>query len=473
MAELSTRKKSARIRLLITCCVFFKFMVYAQDKIPPQIQIQNEILFLNSFFSVEIKLDNNSAYAGSLVNFPQLLIEDESLELVESGASKLYDGILIKNKYRLKKTGKFTLAPKLVIGKKVTALKTFSIHIEPPELSQSTNFKWEIFSLNNELSPEIIIGVKYKIILFGFFYLPNEKANALLHWDVNCQAPENAILELCIAEDLNSSYSNNDGWHPVACFYWTPLADKELSLPTPVLSATMYSKPIEKIFVPEEKIFVHNVINTSLNESSDDETALQTLAKTFGSDSTASLPQKTEIDFITLTEKAKQIAALRLRESEFIFPLKIKAQRIKIEKELNIENTFPVYSVLLRQISFVFVFLFIFFICFIFVLNKRKKRKHFTFLIIAFIIPALLSIVMYSYFFVTGRYKTAVYIPTDKNNPAYIYQIPELSGTPSGELKIGETVIIKKKNIPWIYVEKNDKTGGWKNISEFIVIEHL
>ncbi|WP_029410806.1 hypothetical protein, partial [Treponema pedis] len=90
----SRRKKSRRIRFLILCFIFLNFILYSETKTLPQPEFQNDVLFLNSFFTAQIKLDADSFSDNEFLKFPQLVIEDAALELVESEASKLYDGIL-------------------------------------------------------------------------------------------------------------------------------------------------------------------------------------------------------------------------------------------------------------------------------------------------------------------------------------------------------------------------------------------
>ncbi|MGF7108834.1 hypothetical protein [Treponema pedis] len=469
----SRRKKSRRIRFLILCFIFLNFILYSETKTLPQPEFQNDVLFLNSFFTAQIKLDADSFSDNEFLKFPQLVIEDAALELVESEASKLYDGILIKNKYKLKKTGDFTLEPKLILGKKIKKLNKFSIYVEPPELSVNTKFKWKIFSDKNKPVLETVKGGRYKIVLFGFFYIPNTKINSIPFWEVNCQPPENSILETCGNENLTYFLFSEQGWKPVGCFYWTPLESGEQRLPSPVLSIPSKNNTVEKTFIPAEKIFVRNAGIVQTDEFLNDEIAKKTLEKTFDGnlDVSENSRQNKNIDFKTLTEKAKLIAELRQQEAKFIFPMKIKNRRLEIEKELNIIQSFSVTSIVLKKAGLILLFLFIFVICIVFALNKKKNQKSFNFVFTVCIVCVFFLIAVCLYFFINGKYKKAVYVPSSEKKSRFIYQIPEVSGTAAGELKIGETVIIKKQNAFWLYVEKSDKTSGWKDITEFIIID--
>lgn len=463
------RKSSACIRLLI---LFFNVFLYGENNFPLDVEYTNETLFVNSYFVVRIKLNETLQDYKTKLKFSKLYIENPYLELIETKTEKLRDGIIINNKYTLKKAGVFVLKPKLKSGVSVIALKDFSITVEPPKLSSKTEFKWKIISEKNNQIKAALQGKKYLLILTGFFYNSAADTKNSLVSEVLCHAPENSILEVCSLQDASVMLPQDYGWQNIACFYWTPLVAGEQPLPEPVLTITAHDKKTEKIIINAETVFVYPASSLQKNETAEELIANESLVNALNNNSVKKNNLTAfNFDFEIIKIKAKKIAELRLQETQNLFPFKIKTIRQTIEKELDIKESFTVYPVVLKKISFVLSFLFIFLSCFIFTLNKIKGRKLFSFLVVVFIIPALFSICLHAYLFADTRYKKAVYVPQDKSSVNFIYHIPEVSGTAASELKPGETVIIKKKTDKWVYVEKTDKTGGWKLIKDFIIID--
>jgi len=95
---------------------------------------------------------------------------------------------------------------------------------------------------------------------------------------------------------------------------------------------------------------------------------------------------------------------------------------------------------------------------------KRKNILLIMFFAGGLIAVSVLSLIL---FFYSGRYKRAVYRPTDIYEASVVYHIPEKSGTIVSSLQIGETLIIKQRTKDWFFVEKNDGTGGWQKKSIF------
>ena len=133
MAKERARKQAASgIRLLILFFLFsfYSGYIYAEVEEDLELSFSSSPLFIDSVFEVKIKLDEYS-YKSS--DEPKLIIldEDEALEFLDSSINSLYGGILITNKYKLKKVGNFELIPHLSLGKNQTKLKNFSIQVEP------------------------------------------------------------------------------------------------------------------------------------------------------------------------------------------------------------------------------------------------------------------------------------------------------------------------------------------------------
>ena len=476
MAKERARKQTASsIRLLILFFLFsfYSAYTYAEVEEDMELSFSSSPLFIDSVFEVKIKLDEYS-YKSS--DEPKLIIldEDEALEFLDSGINSLYGGILITNKYKLKKVGNFELIPYLSLGKNQTKLKNFSIQVEPPVLSKDTMFKWKILDAVSYSPVENIVqGKKYLIVLMGFFYDHFQGEGRASGLDINCQAPEDSLLENAVSITKFSTVKiepitfDETGWKAVASFLWTPLKPGDIGLPVPQISITSGSKDSRKIYVREQRV---NVIEGSIEQEkiSDDE------KKAYESLGLALNTKKNEIsqtklknhkeNFEEKKEKASLIAELRKKEAGSFFPIKIKNQRLEYEKDLNLKESFAVRSAILKKILW-FLFFILLLLSSYFFLYKKKNIGFKIFLILSF---GLISVFIFLY---SRQYERAVYIPLNYDESYLLYHIPETSGTIVSSLEIGETVIIKQKTSEWFFIEKKDGTGGWQKKSGFIITD--
>lgn len=476
MAKERTGKQAASgIRLLILFFLFsfYAGYIYAEIEEDMELSFSSSPLFIDSVFEVKIKLDEYS-YKSS--DEPKLIIldEDEALEFLDSSINSLYGGILITNKYRLKKIGRFELIPHLSLGKNQTKLKNFSIQVQPPALSKDTMFKWKILDAVSYSSVENIVqGKKYLIVLMGFFYDYFQGEDRASGLDINCQAPEDSLLENAVSITKFSTVKiepiafDETGWKAVACFLWTPLKAGDIGLPMPQISIASESKDSRKIYVREQRV---NVIEGSLEQEkiSDDE------KKAYESLSLALNTKKNELgqtklknhkeNFEEKKEKASLIAELRTKESDSLFSIKLKNQRLEYERDLNLKESFAVRSAILKKILW-FLFFILLLLSSYFFLYKKKNIGFKIFLILSL---GLISALIFLY---SRQYERAVYIPLNYDESYLLYHIPETSGTIVSSLEIGETVIIKQKTSEWVFIEKKDGTGGWQKKSGFIITD--
>ena len=476
MAKERARKQAASgIRLLILFFLFsfYAGYIYAEIEEDIELSFSSSPLFIDSFFEVKIKLDEYSFRSSDV---PKLIIldEDEALEFLDSGINSLYGGILITNKYRLKKIGNFELIPYLSLGKKQTKLKNFSIQVEPPALSKDTMFKWKILdAVSYSPAKKIVQGKKYLIVLMGFFYDHFKGEGRASGLDINCQAPEDSILETGVnikesdTSKIERTTLDEIGWKAVAFFLWTPLKAGDISLPVPQISITSESKDSRKIYVREQRV---NVIEGSIEHEkiSDDE------KKAYESLGLALNTKKNELSQTTLKnhkenfeekkEKALLIAELRTKESDSLFPRKIKNQRLEYEKDLSLKESFAVRSAILKKILWFLFFIFLLLSSYFF-LYKKKNIGFKIFLILS------LGLISAFIFLHSRQYERAVYRPLNYDESYLLYHIPETNGTVVSSLEIGETVIIKQKTSEWVFIEKKDGTGGWQKKSGFIITD--
>ncbi|UTC68427.1 MULTISPECIES: hypothetical protein [unclassified Treponema] len=472
MARQNTRKQTTfGIRLLIILFILFFYSAYAHAGIEEDINLSfsSSPLFIDSVFEVKIKLDETSLYYYKSSDIPKLIILDESeaLEFLDSGISSLYGGILITNKYKLKKIGNFELIPYLSLGNYQTKLNTFSIKVEPPALSTDTMFKWKILEADTYSSvKEIVQGKKYLIVLIGFFYDHFRDAGKSSVLDVNCRTPENSILEEADALKMNNSAIEETGWRAVSYFFWTPLKAGKIGLPAPQISIASESKVSRKIYVREQIVTVTKGFVKPSEESDEEKKALESLkpALTVKNNSAAQNDSDNyKKDFEEKISKAEMIAEMRTKEAGLFFTGQIKNKRLEYEKELNLKDGFPVRSSIFKKGLWVVFFILSVAEIYFFIFFKKKNMMTKIFLMGGLI---LISVFI---FFYSGQYERAVYRPTDRDEEPLVYHIPEKNGTVVSSLKIGETVIIKQKTSEWFFIEKKDGTGGWQKRCEFII----
>lgn len=477
MAKERARKQAASgIRLLILFFLFsfYSGYTYAEVEEDMELSFSSSPLFIDSLFEVKIKLDEYS-YKSS--DEPKLIIldEDEALEFLDSGINSLYGGILITNKYRLKKIGNFELIPYLSLGKNQTKLKNFSIQVEPPALSKDTMFKWKILDAVSYSPVENIVqGKKYLIVLMGFFYDHFQGEGRASGLDINCQAPEDSLLENAVSITKFSTVKiepitpDETGWKAVASFLWTPLKAGDIGLPVPQISIASESKDSRKIYIREQRV---NVIKGSIEQekiSDDEKKAYESLGLALNTKknelSKTKLKNHKE-NFEEKKEKASLIAELRKKEAGSFFPRKIKNQRLEYEKELNLKESFAVRSAILKKILWFLFFILLLLSSYFIIFYKKKNIGFKIFLILSL---GLISALIFLY---SRQYERAVYIPLNYDESYLLYHIPETSGTIVSSLEIGETVIIKQKTSEWVFIEKKDGTGGWQKKSGFIITD--
>ena len=476
MAKERARKQAASgIRLLILFFLFsfYSGYIYAEVEEDMELSFSSSPLFIDSVFEVKIKLDEYS-YKSS--DEPKLIIldEDEALEFLDSGINSLYGGILITNKYRLKKIGNFELIPYLSLGKNQTKLKNFSIQVEPPALSKDTMFKWKILDAVSYSPVENIVqGKKYLIVLMGFFYDHFQGEGRASGLDINCQAPEYSLLENAVSITKFSTVKiepitlDEIGWKAVASFLWTPLKAGDIGLPVPQINIASGSKDSRKIYIREQRV---SVLEGSIEQekiSDDEKKAYESLGLALNTKknelSKTKLKNHKE-NFEEKKEKASLIAELRKKEAGSFFSIKLKNQRLEYEKDLNLTESFAVRSAILKKILW-FLFFILLLLSSYFFLYKKKNIGFKIFLILSL---GLISALIFLY---SRQYERAVYRPLNYDESYLLYHIPETSGTIVSSLEIGETVIIKQKTSEWFFIEKKDGTGGWQKKSGFIITD--
>lgn len=462
MSKYGTRTKTCCIRLLT---FLFACFLFAQEEEFAEINYASGILFLDSPFFIEIRLNDSSSEYHVFANKPELKIEENNLQLEHSEIISAYGGLIIKNKYKINNIGKFEITPYIISKQNKKKLKTFSIRVEPPKLSVNTKFRWKIFSDKNIIADKVFQGKSYSLILEGFFY--SEKHEKNYESDINYKTPENSILENISLEDLNIKTEEEMGWVKISAFAWTPLKSGWQKLPASVIYTDIKNKNNESINIAEEDIFVNKAVKSNQNKTYEEITAEHILKKALEIQTkkdTEKINRK-KTNFDDRKKIAEKIFDLRNKESNSIFSNTAKNKRIELEASLGFDKTFQIYPSALKKITAAIFFFFILLTATIF--TKKKNAKNIIFI---FLFTALCSLGCSIYLFIDGKNLRAVYIPSNEKDNNFIYHIPEFSGTVAGEIYIGETVLILRNSGTWFYIQKKDGTGGWLNQEDFFIV---
>lgn len=461
------------LRLLIYC--FFIYFnnnyIYPLKTDSIEIAIPNTVFHVNSFFCIELKINDNSDIKEPLFEKNiKFVIENECLEFIQTDFSNIYQGILIKNTYKLKQHGFFLLQPVILYENETILLNPVKIKIEPPLLSENTEFKWLIFNETHEPIKNITIGNTYIIALTGFFYKGNsDNRNNVKNIDIIYQAPENAILES--AEISENKFKNKieAGWHCVKFFYWIPLKHGYQLLPQPIINLNKEDALNKKtISIMPEKVFVEQSARRFLKSKHNEkikqnisppvEPSRTTTENTFAN---YSKQKKLREEFEYKKVTAKKIAELRTAESKTFHPFKIKLERKNLEKNIGILSSFSAPPLLIKYSLYIF---FIILIIFLIIMHKIIKRKKIISVFIFISLTLFFICILYFNFIAIKQAQLKVFIPEDINSNFAIYHIPETTGIFAGELEIGETVLILYETHGWAKIKKSNGTIGWKQI---------
>ncbi len=467
MAQYGTRRKTHTLRLLTVLFFLIPFFLFSETSEFTELKYGSDILFLDSPFFVEVKLNDNFPDYYKFLQSPELRLEGEAIELKSSTVSSAYGGLVIKNKYGLTKTGTFRLVPVIVSKRNKKTLHAFDIRIESPPLSANTEFRWKIFSEadNSMAADKIVQGNVYTAVLEGFFYSGDGEAPP----EISCRPPENSVLEETFFDA--AQMKTETGWRVAACFLWTPLKHGMQELPAPVLSIKNGTAAEDRFSVKKESVFVHKapsrIGETEAVMTPEDQAAQNSLRQALEEkkESVSSTVNAVKADFETIKRTASEIAELRAAETGALFSNGLRSKRIGLEKELGFENTFPTASSVIKKIT---AAAFLFFLLFA-AIARTKSGKN-TILFYCFIAAASVAFGVGIYVFGTGKDSRAVFVPNIQTDRGTLYHIPEISGTAAGGLTAGETVLGLREVGRWGYGKKKGGLGGGAGKEKFIFI---
>ncbi len=480
--EIKRRKKIFYQRLLILSIIFLFFSQFIfsennNDNNFLEITYISKECFLNSKFTIELKVNEKHKNYKKIVKKPNISIKNDALSLTETKITSVYSGLLIKNTYLLTKTGEYNLKPYIDLENQKINLKKININILAPQLSKETQFKWLVLTEDNlKITKDIQQGKRYIILLAGFFHNDTN-----LKLNISSKTPENAILEISKIhlekEKLNKKlkdYFKKESWNFINSFYWTPLKNSTLLLPECNIIFKTESGKYKKIIIESQKIDIKKTKKqdkTLTTEEIISNKSLELAKKKKEINNEDNKLKKIFSNFDNKKIKAKKIAKLRKKETQSFLFSDEKIKRIVIEEELGFYETIKTKSYLLQKIIILISFVLSFIIILILLDKSKKQIKKLIFFSILLFIPIIISTSIYIFFMQKNKYKTAVYIPKNKDSSFYIYHIPEETGSILSYIEIGETVIIKQETEKWICIQKKDGTSGWQKKENFEICD--
>ncbi|MGP1576646.1 MAG: SH3 domain-containing protein [Treponema sp.] len=450
---------------------------------------------------ISLSVDTDTVYRGQTITVtltvsniarkkrdrPQLQLQElnTSAELEQSSSRTFGTDLRIEHRYRMQKTGTYTVHPVVQWQKRSIMLDSFSIHVIPPPLSAHTHFEWFIFQGNEDKTPMFLYdsagtptpenvkqnveqGMHYFLYITAVFSLPKAaeavQNSVFLHnpppiTKIECGLPANALLSRLDFSDPDISLPTpvfEEGRFVLAAFEWIPLHTGEQPLPTgkiyfsqenahPALSSdsrTVSSVETRPVFcmvrqspLQPAAAVVHPAhaafINTEETVAKDMDTALLTAD---------------EINAI------HALAACRRKEIRSLYPFRVYAERRKLEQTLQIPNPLPVYPrgwwimcICAAAVGIAGSIVSVF----------RKRWVA----VVGFCTAVVCCSIAAAVFYKKNTTPQGVCIAAGWEVP--IRRIPEAAGSSLYAVRAGESLRILRNTADWYYIKTADDRTGW------------
>ncbi|MGP1438026.1 MAG: SH3 domain-containing protein [Treponema sp.] len=448
--ERKKRKHQARkwIRLLIIVLLFFSYSIIFADPSIINIEYFPKVARPADVFTIRFYMNTR------LTSTPKIELNDDGFLSLETSSMFIeHSNTVIENQYKIRKTGLVKLENILLyIEEYIIKVPTIELEVQANPLSKDTQFRVRVFKNTEtddiakknmyeyDIKNSFIVGKEYFILIEGLFQKTNEQ-----HISVQYDLPTNAFIEKLKTFPLE--FMQDETWNSISMFLWIPLKEGLQPLPKFNLNLDLsrtqeYKLTLEKLEVnvlpPEKKVPLkdqskedfHNALNKILDEK---KTVKQYTEKEVGI--------------------AKKIKLLREKERASFFQIKLQKERVKLEKELDLENSFSTFNYKIYILSILIAIIFLIGPIFI----KIIKQKSFNFYsILSFCIGILILIYTINTSDLREEYTFTDYI--EYNN---IYISPDISSTVLENINIGETVKIVYTSKDWIFIETRNNIRGW------------
>jgi len=477
-----------------------------------ELKIDGTELSIDREFEIEVLIKREAPYLQkNNGDTPRFILEQsaDTAELIQSSAIPERDGLHLRYRYRFNKTGRFRFEPELQWKRQTVELTPLDITVHRSRLSEHTPFVWTLYSVSGLPVADgttLEQGTEYILCLTAAFYSAGhteryrhalqtasaqieaarlkssgsqENRNSAAVRDIHsglplpaeivrieCAPSESAALKpLSLAELpfdaavlINSaalsntalsntgSFETDDEYYVLAAFSLIPLRIGVQSLPQAQIFFTAGGKAFS---APA----TYRIDRQAITEAA----AGAGGADGFTAAAFQAFPPETQYSGSTMSEQeksaaAKQIAEYRKQEAAALFSPAIRRERRKLEAELEIAHSLPLYPRLLGILTAIISGLLLIgaAVCGF----RNKKRFMLLCIIIALCSGSLTAVLFRLILRPQGVY-------TGGNVDPAVRRIPETSSSSVYQLSAGESVIIIRKAPQWYYIKTADGVTGW------------
>ena len=443
--EKRNRNERKYIRLLVVS-LFFCNLAFSSPSLI-NMEYFPKVTHVSDSFIIKFYMDSN------LNSMPKIILNDnEALQLETSNMFVEKGNTVIENQYKIKKMGLIKLDNIILyIEDQILKAPSIELEVQASPLSKNTQFRTRIFEYarfdevakesfyEHNLKKSFSIGKQYFILIEGLFEKKEEQKIFIKY-----ELPNNAIIERLKSYPLE--FQMDESWKPVAMFLWSPLKKGMQTLPQFELILDISKTQEYKILLEKLTIEVLPLEKTKVEKDIVKESFQNRLAKELKEKETFKEYSKEEI------KKAKLIKELREKECNSFFYSDLKRERKRLEKDLELENTFAVFHYKLYIMSIIIAISFLGYpIC-----KKIVKKKSFNFYgFLSFCIGVF--ILIYGIIINDFRKEITVINEIETN----IYTSPDINSTVIELMNIGQTVKIIHTSKDWLFVETTKNIKGW------------
>ncbi|HNY21124.1 MAG TPA: SH3 domain-containing protein [Treponemataceae bacterium] len=279
---------------------------------------------------------------------------------------------------------------------------------------------------------------------------------------VSCPAPENALLEARLFRQ-DSVKGSEPGWIPVGVWDWTPLADGTQELPRATLEYADSSGAQKRITSESRSIAVSRASTRSRGSQIPRSLrgAFSPDPRAEGSDASSASRGNggegagagTEAE----RENAERLRSLRRAEYRSLFPQRVRAERLALEEELGLGETFDVPPAAWKPFAVIGAVVFVLLALVLRLMGSsgsNPKRFLTRLSIVAF--ACALSLAIFAVSLYTRDVKTA-----GVSLGVELLHVPETSSTVVERLRGGTPLRVRRVAGEWLYVETPSSLSGW------------
>lgn len=349
--------------------------------------------------------------------------------------------------------GNFTVGPFVFsIENDSVTLPSVSLMVRPSEVAEMTGLRWNISGTDAKS------GSPIEISLEGFF-------NGTIV-NIDCSAPENAILEAVVPlDDSQNISSSGSPWRVLSRYMWTPISLGGQDLPLAIVeytdaSGTTHSLASERRSLqvmqeaePKKSVAVLKSVGKAFSASPirEEEKPMHTEV------ASPVIPSELRATLSTVPWKKGNYALFlrTYRQAEYthVFPGRFRSARISIEKRLDLGDTLRVPLAAWKTWSVIGAVMLALLSLFLYLSGRKGSWQHLAsnLSLFASIILVIFAVIIY----------TQDLKPAGVVTGGFLLHVPEQNSTIIENLQEGSTARILRTSGDWLYVETDSMLKGW------------